>query len=152
MKTGIRKTLRFILLVLCLYMVKTSLAAKAPSPNKEMISNPFMVNKEACKDTIYLNDGRVFPITYLEETGMRVKYKKCDDPLNRTWKKDKSKVVKIVKSNGDVIDYSHTKRSGPSPSDNTSKIVGGAAIAILMGVLAAVGLGLYFVGSIIGVW
>ena len=56
-----------------------------------------------CQDTIYLNDGRVFPIDLVDETSMKVKYKKCDDPLNRTWGKDKNAVNRVITSEGEVM-------------------------------------------------
>lgn len=79
--------------------------AGTPTPEKETVKpvdthKPSRSNEQTCSDTLYLRDGRVIPIMYMHETPMTIKFKKCDDRLNRTWSKDKAKVYKIVFEDG----------------------------------------------------
>lgn len=152
MYKGIKKTLRFILLVLCLYAFKTSFASSTPGPIKAGITNPFKINDGEAKDTLYLLDGRVLPITYLEETGMKVKFKKEGDPLNRTWGKEKTKISKIVLISGEVITYDQSRYYPRSESNNAGKVVGGIAIAVGAAILTTSGVVVWLVGDAIGIW
>lgn len=53
---------------------------------------------EPCKDTIYLTNGKIYPIQYIRELGGSVRYRSCYTNLKTT--KSKSEIIKIVFEDG----------------------------------------------------
>jgi hypothetical protein len=121
-------------LLLCLSLAVITNISRATEELKPLYS-------ESVPDTIYLNDGRVLPITFLEESNLKVKYKKCDDVTRRKWSKDKSKVNKIVLADGTVKDYSQYNSNIQELSKGQKIAIGGAAAGIGLAGVAALGIG-----------
>ncbi|MBD3636972.1 MAG: hypothetical protein HUJ25_06465 [Crocinitomicaceae bacterium] len=86
-----------------------------------------------CTDTIYLTDGRVIPISFLGQQNGKLEYKKCDDPLNRTWRKEKKKVNKVVLSSGKTMSFNTTPQG--VYQDTRAKTAGFVAFFILGGIV-----------------
>ena len=85
-----------------------------------------------------MNDGRVLPIDLLDESPMKVRYKKCDDPLNRTWGKDKTKINRIVTAEGQVKRYDryHTDNTTSTRNKRIGLGILGAVAAAIGGIFA----------------
>lgn len=139
-----------------------SLIAKAgtPSPNLETSVtiiqsiekvDMVMTVEETSSDTLYLKDGRVFPITYMSQTGMSIKFKKLDDPINRTWRKEKSKIQKIVYADGRVDSFSQISSDGNRSADSNSMSGSEKTSAALGAVVGSVIIGA-IVSGVVVVW
>lgn len=61
------------------------------------------VKNEPCKDTIYLTNGKIYPVQYLRESAKTVRYRSCYTNLKTT--KYKSEIIKIVFADGNSSSF-----------------------------------------------